>query len=238
MKKIGLIVVLTAIVMSMATAQVGLSVGAKGTLLLPVGTERGSDVNKMLESSGVKSENITDNFSVGGGGAIYGRYDIPVSLPAGILGAQLEVGFMANNGGTFTVSEETTKFEMESGIFYNSVELPVLVTYQLPVTDMICVNLGLGPNMSFPFGAKAKSKMTMPGLNVETEEDVTLASPVIVGLAVGAGVGVKAGPGSVIGDVRFINDFMPIMGESSGKEDYEFSLRRGLTISAGYEMMF
>lgn len=214
MKKIIALVAVAAISVSMVCAQI--TVGAKGTF----GMNLGSQVDE-------KSDDMKAAFAVNGGGSIYGRYNMPF-LPE--LGVQVEAGM------TFGNAIGQAKDNKNSSYYsYNSFDIPVLVTYDIPVSSVVITPM-LGMNFSIPFGAPT-SHSKIDGEKDSKKADDYKATGFIPGLVAGVEVAIPAGPGSITAGLSYVNDFTPVKvkGEIFGVtvED-EVGIRRNLNISVGY----
>lgn len=160
MKKIIAMAVVAVVAVSMVCAQI--TVGAKGTFGMNLGSQIAD--KKMYEGMDIK-----DAFMVNGDGSIYGRYNMPF-LPA--LGVQLEFGLTANNGaGVKGEVDMEKKVKYTLTYSYLSLDLPLIVTYDIPVSSIVITPM-VGVNFSIPVG-KLKIKAEMDGAKVDmTTEDV------------------------------------------------------------------
>ena len=78
-------------------------------------------------------------------------------------------------------------------------EIPILAKFSIPTKGKVTPNLFFGPAVAFK--TRSKGRLEIEGLSVEVDiEDV---SGVDLGLALGAGVGIVAGPGEVVVDARY-----------------------------------
>lgn len=208
MKKLLAVVAAGVVLVSALSAQI--TVGGKGTLALNVGTS--------VEKAMFVGMDVDTGLLVGGGGSLFVRYNLP-SLPA--LGFQADVGIMANNG--FSAEGSETGYSFSTKGTYTSLELPVLVTYDL-AAGPVTITLLAGPNLSFPLG---KAKFDMAGMDIDFDID----SKVLFGLTAGAAVAYPLGPGAIVGDLRYTTDFNKVKVEGQ-----EAMTRRALTFSAGYQI--
>lgn len=226
MKKLVVLAAMITVVASLATAEIGLAVGAKGVIGLPLGT-------KMVEK-------IPDGFkqkvTVNGGGAAFVRYELPFALPLDSkLGVQLDIGFNANNGGA--LENKSGSVTTKQTISFNTLDIPLLIAYRLPVNDLLDVRVGVGPNFGIVVG-KMKQKLTIKGgPDTDTTTDVDIDSKVLVGLLADVGVGINLGPGALLADIRFLNDFSKLK-TKVGDVKTDVLTRRNLSLSVGYEMKF
>ena len=213
MKKIVLVLTTALLFVSLASAQI--TIGAKGIFTLNAGTKLAS------ENSEQKSDIL-----VGGGGGLFVRYNMPFLSS---LGIQTGLDVLANNG--YKVSTTASIGSIEQTVTttatYTSLELPILVTYDIglgPVT----LTLLLGPNISFPI-SKLKTSITGSGLiGVESGvSESSIANKAIFGITGGAAVALRLGPGSLVTDIRYINDFTPVKaGEKDSENPMDLFTRR------------
>lgn len=225
MKKIVVFAAMFVAIASLATAEVGLAVGAKGVIGFSTGT---TFVNQI--PSGAKQVP-----TVNGGGAIFVRYELPLALPLDSkLGVQLDVGFNANNGSSIE-SEIPILGKYKQTISFNTLDIPLLITYRLPIGSLLDVRVGVGPNFGLVLG-KVKATTQLDRTKLATVDD-DVASKFLIGLMADVGVGINLGPGALLVDVRFLNDFTKF---AVGDKDNKFDLltRRNLSFSVGYEMKF
>ena len=216
MKKIIALVAVALVTVSMVCAEIGLTVGAKGTF----GMNLGSTVDE-------KTDDMKAAFAVNGGGSIYGRYNMPF-LPA--LGVQVEAGMTFGNA--IGEAKDNKNYGYTS---YNSFDIPVLVTYDIPVSSLVITPM-LGMNFSIPFGTPTEH-FALDGEKDSEKMDGAKATGFIPGLVVGVEVGIPVGPGSVTAGLSYVNDFTPVKGKAEfGGTTIETKLgiRRNLNISVGY----
>ena len=74
--------------------------------------------------------------------------------------------------------------------------------------------------------------MEVSGLSGGTSADTTSVTSGIMG---GFAVGFKAGPGNIIGDIRYMNDFSEVNVKYRGNDMKGF-LRRSVNLTVGYEL--
>lgn len=229
MKKIILVCFLATFLSFSALAQ-GFSFGARGIFMLPLGMSIGSDVQKQLE--GLNVDDLKTKMSVGGGGAIFARVNFGF---APWLGLQAEVGFLANNGGgVLGKIPNTNNLTYENSFYYNSLDVNALITFDIPV-GMAFLKFGAGPNFSFPMGKGKYVKLLQGGPELTKEYEIS--SKFVAGIIADIGVGYKIGVGSLVGNIRYLNDFMPIKGHNEGDvTNFEYLTRRALLVYIGYEI--
>lgn len=237
MKKIVLVLTTALLFVSLASAQI--TIGAKGIFTLNAGTKEAegfqnlkSDISTVVELVGASFDS---QLVVGGGGGLFVRYNMPFLSS---LGIQTGLDVLANNGykveAAKTISEKT--YSASISATYTSLELPILVTYDIglgPVT----LTLLLGPNISFPIN---KMKITTSS-SIITDRSGTnewnIANKAIFGITGGAAVALRLGPGSLVTDIRYINDFTPVeAGEKDSENPMDLFTRRALALSLGYQI--
>jgi hypothetical protein len=114
---------------------------------------------------------------------------------------------------------------------YSSLDIPILVKYDLITTPVLLGALA-GPYLSIPLG---DIEISAPSLVAAFLPRTGDPDGVTAGIALGVYGGYPIGPGRIVGDVRFIMDFNPLKVKAAGAT-YEVLKRRGLNITAGYEI--
>ncbi len=236
MKKMLLVLTTALLFVSLASAQI--TIGAKGIFTLNAGTKGTEDFEKSLPNidlGALASLSTKPEMVIGGGGGLFVRYNMPFLSS---LGIQTGLDVLANNGykvnGTFTLGSVENSSTVTAT--YTSLELPILVTYDIglgPVT----LTLLLGPNISFPIN---KMKITTSS-SIITDRSGTnewnIANKAIFGITGGAAVALRLGPGSLVTDIRYINDFTPVKGgEKDSENPIDLFTRRALALSLGYQI--
>lgn len=237
MKKMLLVLTTALLFVSLASAQI--TIGAKGIFTLNAGTKEAEDFQNLKNDISTVVELVGASFDsqlvVGGGGGLFVRYNMPFLSS---LGIQTGLDVLANNGykveAAKTISEKT--YSASISATYTSLELPILVTYDIglgPVT----LTLLLGPNISFPIN---KMKITTSS-SIITDRSGTnewnIANKAIFGITGGAAVALRLGPGSLVTDIRYINDFTPVKaGEKDSENPMDLFTRRALALSLGYQI--
>lgn len=223
MKKVIALVATAVVAVSVVCAQV--TVGAKGTFGMNLGSKLDGEL-----ADGAKNA-----FMVNGGGSIYGRYNMPF-LPA--LGVQLEFGLTANNGAGMTGEIDIgKKVEYTTTTSYLSLDLPLLVTYDIPVSSVVITPM-VGLNFSIPVGAPTMTNI-LDGEKEKEKIDGAKVTGFIPGIVAGVEVGIPAGPGSVTAGLSYVSDFTPVQGKVEGFDETDDVLtRRNFNISVGYALKF
>ncbi len=244
MKKIVAMAVVAAVAVSMVCAQIGVTAGVKGTFGMNLGSTL-TDDGKEGVTMGYDID-LTNKVVVGGGGAIYGRYNMPFHAP---LGVQLELGIFANNGVAVDVDDSFDDGGVKVNVTgsascsYLSMDIPLLITYDIPVGPVVITPF-VGPNFSIPLG-KLKSKLEytakMEGFGEEKTDESTeydIDPRFIPGIVAGVEVGLPLGPGSLVADLRYVNDFTNVTIVPEGFDAVEMFTRRSFDISVGYALKF
>lgn len=114
------------------------------------------------------------------------------------------------------------KYSYTSDCSWWQIDLPILITYDFEINDKLTLSPELGPKISFPLG-----DFDFDGF------DGSIDSHVLFGIDFGCGLYYKAGPGAVVGDLRYD------LGLSKLKvEDENIMTPRALTFSIGYAYTF
>ena len=225
MKKIIALVAAATLAASVVCAQVGVSVGAKGTF----GMNLGSQLDKEAKDS--MGPDVKDTFMVNGGGQIYGRYNMPFHAP---LGVQLGFGVTANNGAGMEAEQQESKAKVS--VSYLSLDIPLLITYDIPAGPVVIMPF-VGPNFSIPVG-EPKERMEVDGTDMSGSSGMSVTG-FVPGIVAGVAVGLPLGPGSLMFDLSYVNDFTPVKAKMEGvDEKTDLLIRRNFNISLGYELKF
>lgn len=197
----------------------------------------GSSFTNESENSNV-TKPMGQNILVGGG--LEAKFALTKQI-----GVQTGLNFMSNNLGTKysksgTVLNTTTT--IESTMTYSSLEIPVLMTF-----DINTFTLEAGPYVSVPLGKLNQKGSTSIKLNnndpaVSNYSSATdLNTKLNFGFLVGGDWKKKISGGTLVLGARYITDFSPtqsVLLDSEGKkvEDSEGDLftRRGLLFNAGF----
>lgn len=242
MKKIIAMAVVAVVAVSMVCAQI--TVGAKGTFGMNLGSTL-TDEGKAVATMGYPID-TSNKVVVGGGGSIYGRYNMPFHAP---LGVQLELGIFANNGVALEADgpiedDYVGKINVTANASstYLSMDIPLIVTYDISAGPVVITPM-VGVNFSIPLGKlKCKTEYTakIEGYGEEKEEfteELDIDPRFIPGIVAGVEVGLPLGPGSLVADLRYVNDFTNVTIASEG-ESMELFTRRNFNISVGYALKF
>ena len=242
MKKVIALVATAVVAVSMVCAQV--TVGAKGTFGMNLGSTL-TDERKAVATMGYPID-TSNKVVVGGGGSIYGRYNMPFHAP---LGVQLELGIFANNGVALDADgpieyDYVGKINVTANASstYLSMDIPLIVTYDISAGPVVITPM-VGVNFSIPLGKlKYKTEYTakIEGYGEEKEEfteELDIDPRFIPGIVAGVEVGLPLGPGSLVADLRYVNDFTNVTIASEG-ESMELFTRRNFNISVGYALKF
>ena len=168
MKKI-LALAATAVMFTTSIFAFGLAgVGAKGGVNFGAGTTLEGDIKKA-------AEDIADKYksgNVGGGFGVYALLDI-VDLDFGMLYVQPEINFNFNNG--FNIDNKDYKYQEK--IYTHTLDIPVLVTLEVPVGDSFEVGGGAGLQIAFPLKADIEYTNGSYSTKASSDNDKVTANP-------------------------------------------------------------
>lgn len=228
MKKFIVVFVMVFLVMVSANAQ-SVVLGAKGMFAMNLGTT--------YEKNFKIPTNYVDKVLLGGGGSIFGRYNLPLNLPKKHkLGIQLELVVSANNGKSFI--EKTMRADGMQHV-YTSIDIPLLITYKIPF-EVLGLTLSVGPNFSIPLG-----KIREQGFGIFDNSSYNTSVELnhfTMGMAASVSIDYNVGPGNVLFEARYLNDFMPAttrtVSKTDGAHQTKIMTRRALQLSVGFEVSF
>jgi hypothetical protein len=114
-------------------------------------------------------------------------------------------------------------------IDYHTIDIPLLVRWNF-IQAPVAVGLAIGPYISLPAGRL--------NLSLGDKGAALDMKGYTLGIAAGFTLGYRFGPGSLVADVRYLNDFGSLhiredFGE--GMQDANICVRRSINITAGYE---
>jgi len=154
--------------------------------------------------------------------ALYGNYAI-----TGRISIQTELNFMIGQGYELRAPRQGRGSD-SFDINYNSLDIPLLLRFNF-LRSRPMLGVMAGPQISIPLG-----RLEIYDNSAEAYiEESNIDSSFIFGLTAGLFGGFPAGPGRVVGDLRFIFDF-----DSVQAEGVEFIRRRAAAFSVGYEISF
>ena len=139
------------------------------------------------------------------------------------FGIQPELDIMVNNGIKATFPDGG-----QINISYHSLDIPLLYYFNI-IHSPVMVRIFAGPYLAIPI---SKMNVEMPGFSGGTSAETTGVTGGITG---GFATGFKAGPGNIIGDIRYMNDFSEVKMIYKGITMKGF-LRRSVNITVGYEL--
>lgn len=209
MKKVLVLVAAATIFGHFAFAEKVMEVGVKGGLLLNAGT-------KLDEPGGAK-----EKMTLGGDVGIFGHFGL-VDLGPGTLSLQPELFFSFANG------ERAEWSNSKSTIKYNSLDIALLVGYDIPV-GKLSIRPFLGPKVGTPLG-KIKMKSDDATMEFDNTKGATF------GMDFGCGIAIPLGNFVLGGDVRYGIDFNKVQVKYDKGKTADL-LRRGalgINITAGY----
>lgn len=207
------------------------TVGAKGTFAMGVGTTLQGDMASSF-SSWAKMP------VVGGGGAVFFRADF-IRVFHGMLGAQAELSFSGPYGIAPFKRQGDSDARYEFG--YAAMDIPLIVTCTLPFAGIIRLVPGIGVNFSVPLGDMSGRSV----FGAQSTRSSFEMSHFSFGMVFNVAGEMRIGPGSVMAELRFLNDFTPVRVntltgvDKDGVPLYEMVdmlSRRALQLSVGYQV--
>lgn len=219
MKKVIVVSVIVLLVTMAAGAQ-SFVLGAKGMFSMNLGST--------FEGSFKIFPGYENKVLLGGGGSLFGRYNFPLKLPKqSKLGLQLELIVSANNGKGYigkTIRENALRY------VYTSIDIPLLVTYKIPV-NIFGLTFSLGPNFSLPLG-----KIMVKGFGdfKDSSDPGVELYHLNVGMSASVSLDYDVGSGNVLFEARYLNDFMP--STSRTRSHTKIMTRRALQLSVGFQV--
>lgn len=227
MKKI--IGMLFAILIATSAFAFQASLGVRGNANFQVGTT----VNK---------DNVTLNQDahpgIGGGFGVYTNLGF-VNFGKVLFGIRPEFDMNFKNG--FYFKKEGSVITTRTDFTTDTIDIPVLITFGIPFSETLKLDLGAGPYISFPFNGWKSVGNTLSALGSWATTTEGKTSPVNWGVAFDAGLGFKLGPGYIMMDVRYMLDLNEtkaravVAGETVEKGLFT---RRSLNVGLGYELVF
>jgi hypothetical protein len=140
---------------------------------------------------------------------------------------QPEVNLMLNNGMEISGHGDTVTID------YPTLDIPLLVRWNF-ILEPVLAGIVLGPYISLPIG---KVNLTVVDTGAGRALDTTGYT---FGVTGGFVIGKKVGPGNIIGDLRFLNDFSSLkvrdeFEKGKGIEEANIIIRRSINLTIGYE---
>jgi hypothetical protein len=205
MKK--LVALAAAVAVSAASAfALDLTVGGRGAFGFGLGT-----------SVDMEDVDLDMGKSMNFGGAVFGKIGITDTISV-----QPELGFTVHK-----VGMKVSDFDVKGTGTFNTLDIPVLVGYNLEVADGLTVTPFAGPQLSFALG---KCKM---GGDFSDMGDAEFKSPLLFDIVLGANAAYEVGPGAVVADLRYNLGLIALKEKES--EEKLFT-PRALGVSLGYQM--
>lgn len=203
MKKI--IALAAAVAVSAVSAfALDVAVGARGAFGMGLGTSTYDDIDLDMGKS--------LNF----GGAVFGKIGITEQISV-----QPEIGFTHH-----TVGMKMDDVKGTVGV--NTLDIPVLVGYNLEVMDGFTVTPFLGPQLSFVLG-----KGKFGGDFSDFADDVEFKSPLLFDVVLGANCAYEVGPGAIVADLRYNLGLIALKDKEEGEK---LVTPRALGLSVGYQL--
>lgn len=211
MKK--LVALVAGIMFSAAAFAEGITVGGRGLIGTNIGTTLENDIDN----------NVNPMSPLG----LTAFAKIPLPVLEGKLALQPELGISSfginYDADEFTYKENTYYGEVLAQ--YTSIDIPILVTYNIEINEKITISPVIGPKISIPVG-----KLNLTYSSSDTDlGDYSIDSHVLFGIELGAGLSYKAGPGAIYGDLRYDIGLTKLK-----VEDEDFATPRALIFSIGY----
>lgn len=215
MKRVVLVLVLLCVIFPLAFSSVSLGARVNGGLNL--GTKEAGKMDDFLDKK------VLPGFGAG----LYARWDLPI-VP--FLGIQSGLDFYAKNG--IKTGGEDAGEEFSFTYSYNTVDIPVLVTFRLPL-GLVKTTIYAGPNFSFPVG-KVKASATGAGSKIEGDA-LEIDSIMVFGMQAGIDTSLGLGPLDLVLGLRYINDFANTKVKTLDNVSEDFLTRRNLILSLGVQ---
>ena len=195
-----------------------ITVGLRGVLSMNAGTSTSEELPREYQNK----------LLVGGGAALFGKYNFTPTF-----GLQAELSIIGNNGLKYEIDFYDDMYGYVTGSMtysYTSLDIPVLLSFDVISRERFCFTLFAGPYISFP---TSKLKVSVEEGSVSGTDQGDIDSAVIFGLTGGVSSAFSLGKGAIIADIRYNLDFIPI-----NVENTNLFTRRFLAISAGYQLKF
>ena len=195
-----------------------ITVGLRGVLSMNAGTSASEELPGIYQNK----------LLVGGGAALFGKYNFTPTF-----GLQAELSIIGNNGLKYEIDFYDDMYGYVTGSMtysYTSLDIPVLLSFDVISRERFCFTLFAGPYISFP---TSKLKVSVEEGSVSGTDQGDIDSAVIFGLTGGVSSAFSLGKGAIIADIRYNLDFIPI-----NVENTNLFTRRFLAISAGYQLKF
>lgn len=234
--KLVLTILALLVASSMLFAQV--QVGARGTGFMSLGSSWAKETQEPIDDliNYLNGEGITtkseESRSFGFGGALFANIGI------GKIGIQPEIACNVNNtkGTIVTIDTGTEKYKYTMEAKYNSIDVPVLLTYDI-MSAPLTLTVFAGPNFSFPFGKLKFSTTDEDDPSNDETVDSDINTNLIFGAVGGLAAGVKLGILSIFADIRYLADFGTVK-STANDVTAEYFTRRNLQASVGVKFGF
>ncbi len=181
-----------------------------------------------------------DGLSISPDGLTGLAFGIPIEI--GItesFAVQPELNFI-QKGSSIEFSDEIfgETFESKTDTRINYIEIPILAKVKFG-TETIDAYLAAGPTIGFGMSGKVETEVTAAGVTESAEEDIDFDEDGIkrsdIGLSIGAGAGIAAGPGSLFLDLRYVLGLSNISDNDGVPDDEQVDVtNRGFQVSIGY----
>ena len=179
----------------------------------------------LLGAIGSSNSSWNNKEKFGFGFAAYGNFGLYESEKIAI-GIQPELMLIFNQG--FSLSKDVSDIGLcEHDDKYSSLELPLLATFSFKINEKVSIGAGAGLFGAVSLGHEYTSKID--GVVDESNTDITWQA----GLAADLNCGIKAGPGTVVIDLRFTKELFDSEGDFGLGDRWS-----NLTFGAGYQYTF
>lgn len=204
--------------------------GLFGTFDMNIGTQ---DV--YVKENAWGADDFSNQMKFGYGGTVFfGAKNILVQN----LGARVECGYLLNNGEKFSAQYDAYDYTAVYDIYYNSIEIPLLITYDIKAGPFVVTPLA-GAYVSIPVGNAHRDYYWYGSYdgnnNIESDGAPSAVFGGIGGVEVSYSLG-KAG--AILFDARYLSDFTSVVMTASNGTAYTMFTRRQLQLNLGYKFIF
>jgi len=147
------------------------------------------------------------------------------------LSVQAEFNFMYDQG--YELLFSTAAGSRVVDVNYSSIDIPLLVRFSIANSPAL-FGIQAGPHISIPIGRLEIYEDLEMNYQIER---FPINSSVVFGFTGGLFAGFPAGPGRIMGDLRFVFDFDSLEATAWGNRT-RFIERRAVVLTIGYEFSF
>lgn len=241
MKKFLVFVAAMVATVALSSAQ-DFTIGARGAFATGFGTDVAKEDKGLYGDFDYSDTEVdldlakTMNF----GGAIFAKIGITDTVSV-----QPEIGFTYHKIGikfdkyakearvedSQLVSITTADVSEKGIVSFTTIDIPVLIGYDIEVSDGFILTPFAGPQLSLIVGKEKASGDFLLG------DDFKFSSPFLFDLVFGANVAFDVGPGAIVADIRYNFGLTPLYQKlGSFGQCWEFGTPRALGVSLGYQM--